>query len=116
MKTDETQQLRSVLEEELTSIDRQLADYGTGAPGETFGVDSEEGFADSAQASAERSSLIGLVDQLQQNRKAIVAALERIDAGTYGLCERCGREIPFERLEAVPSTFLCVDCKQALAS
>ena len=116
METQEIKQLRATLEEELASIDRQLADYGTGAPGETFGVDSEEGFADSAQATAERSSLLGIVDQLQQNRREIVSALARMDDGTYGMCERCGRAIPFERLEAVPSTLLCVDCKQARAS
>ncbi len=116
MKLEDTNRLRAVLEEELAAIDRQLADYGTSGPGQTFEVDSEEGFADSAQASAERSSLIGMVEQLHENRKEILAALASMDAGTYGKCERCGRDIPFERLEAVPATLLCVDCKQLLAS
>ncbi len=35
-------------------------------------------------------------------------ALARIDAGTYGLCESCGRPIPLERLEAIPHTRFCV--------
>jgi len=38
-------------------------------------------------------------------------ALFRIDKGTYGLCISCNREISRERLEAVPQTELCVDCK-----
>jgi DnaK suppressor protein len=37
-------------------------------------------------------------------------ALERIDAGSYGLCESCGRPVPFERLETVPSARFCVSC------
>ena len=116
MDASQIQQLREALEEELASIDRQLKEYGTDGAGETFEVDSDEGFADSAQATAERSSMIGMVEQLQQNHREIVEALARMDAGNYGSCERCRREIPFERLEAVPSTLMCVDCKQALAS
>jgi len=38
-------------------------------------------------------------------------ALERIESGTYGICKGCGKEIPKERLEAVPHTQLCVPCK-----
>jgi RNA polymerase-binding transcription factor DksA len=37
-------------------------------------------------------------------------ALERLEAGTYGTCEGCGRTIPFERLEAIPHARLCVAC------
>jgi DnaK suppressor protein len=116
VKLEETNRLRTILEEELASIERQLKEFGTSGAGETFDVESDEGFADSAQATAERSSLIGMVEQLHENRKEVLAALASMDAGTYGKCERCGRDIPFERLEAVPATLLCVDCKQLLAS
>lgn len=37
-------------------------------------------------------------------------ALERIDAGTYGTCESCGKAIPVERLEVLPYSTLCVEC------
>lgn len=40
----------------------------------------------------------------------IDTALERIDAGTYGVCASCGTEIPRERLEARPSSLMCVAC------
>jgi RNA polymerase-binding protein DksA len=42
--------------------------------------------------------------------KALDDALERIEAGDYGMCEWCGEDIPFERLEAVPDAKLCVPC------
>ncbi len=37
-------------------------------------------------------------------------ALERMDAGGYGTCERCGADIPVTRLEVLPYTTLCVEC------
>lgn len=43
--------------------------------------------------------------------KHLIAALERIDNNEYGLCIRCGKEIPRERLEEVPHTRYCVFCK-----
>jgi DnaK suppressor protein len=39
-------------------------------------------------------------------------ALERIENGTYGICERCGRPISIERLKARPVTTLCIKCKK----
>lgn len=41
----------------------------------------------------------------------IDAALARMDAGTYGLCESCGDAVPYERLEAIPHARLCVPCQ-----
>lgn len=40
----------------------------------------------------------------------IESALDRIDAGTFGICERCGGSIPLERLEAIPEARTCVAC------
>ena len=116
MDQQQVEGLRKVLSDELAAIDRQLRDVGSEGAGESLEVDSDEGFADSAQATAERSSLLGLVEQLTQSRHEIVDALARIDAGTYGQCENCGQEIPYERLETLPSTRLCVTCKQKLSA
>jgi RNA polymerase-binding protein DksA len=43
---------------------------------------------------------------------AVEAALARLDAGTYGACTACGRDVPPERLEALPSAALCIDCQR----
>jgi RNA polymerase-binding protein DksA len=57
-----------------------------------------------------------LDDTLEENSGKVLAeidaALERIDAGTYGTCASCGREIPPERLEALPHATQCIDCKR----
>jgi transcriptional regulator, traR/dksA family len=43
--------------------------------------------------------------------KLIDSALTRIEQGKYGLCMKCGKRIPKERLKAIPYALLCVDCK-----
>jgi RNA polymerase-binding protein DksA len=53
---------------------------------------------------------------LEDNSEAVLAAIEKaltkIEAGTYGICERCGNPIAEERLEALPYAELCIDCKR----
>ena len=60
----------------------------------------------------ERSQASTMVEQTRARLIDIDAALERVELGTYGLCERCGRPIPDERLEARPFARLCVACSQ----
>lgn len=45
--------------------------------------------------------------------KLIDSALTRIEQGKYGLCMKCGKRIPQERLEAIPYALLCINCKSA---
>ena len=48
-----------------------------------------------------------------ENQLALVdAAMKRLDAGTFGTCRRCGKEIADERLEALPWAALCIDCQR----
>ncbi|NOZ03965.1 MAG: TraR/DksA family transcriptional regulator [FCB group bacterium] len=49
----------------------------------------------------------------EEYMKHLIAALERIERKEYGLCVRCGNEIPKERLEEVPHTRYCVPCKNS---
>ncbi len=48
----------------------------------------------------------------EEMRKAVLAALKRIEAGTYGQCEQCGGRIPKARLDALPFTPRCVNCER----
>lgn len=105
--------VRDRLQHELTSLDHQLADLGVDPATESMLPREDEGFADSAHATAERAERISLVEELALARREVAAALGRIEAGTYGHCERCGRPIPPERLEARPTARLCVECKRA---
>lgn len=77
---------------------------------ETF----QEGGMDSYDlASEERDREISLLlnDRDREKLQAIQDALERIDQGTYGICEGCDAEIAEGRLLAMPFTRLCVNCQ-----
>ena len=65
--------------------------------GDTLNVERERDLALSAQA-------LAAVDEIDH-------ALTKMDAGTYGVCERCGNPIPKARLKALPYATLCVACK-----
>lgn len=68
--------------------------------------------ADVATETFERSKDIGLRDLNRSRLREIDEAIERLRKGSYGICRRCGREIPEERLEAVPEADHCVDCQR----
>jgi DnaK suppressor protein len=106
------QKIRANLTEELASVDRQLEEHGFDKERGSVEVEVNDGFADSAAATTERAETIALAEQLRSHRDNLVGAIERIDSGTYGKCERCGNAISIERLEAIPAASLCVSCKQ----
>ncbi len=58
----------------------------------------------------ERSQIGALVRQAQLHVVEIDAAIERLDAGTYGVCQGCGHAIAEARLEARPVARTCIDC------
>jgi len=55
-----------------------------------------------------------LTDREKQKLKQIDDALDRIEEGTYGLCEECGIKIPRARLKVVPFAKYCVECKEVI--
>lgn len=113
MEQDKLEGIRGALESERASVERQLGEYGAAPGGDRVEVAMENGFADSAHATAERSEMVSIVEQLRETHREISDALRRIEEGVYGKCERCGQDIPIERLEAIPTARLCVNCKQA---
>ncbi|SET93627.1 RNA polymerase-binding protein DksA [Salinibacillus kushneri] len=65
--------------------------------------------ADEGSELYEREKDIALNDHAEDELKNIENALKAIDEGTYGKCKECGKEIPVERLEALPTTTYCVE-------
>jgi len=70
--------------------------------------------ADQGTDNMEREKTYFYVQRDNHTMQDIIEALERIEAGTFGLCIECGEKINRERLEAVPYAMLCVQCKSAL--
>jgi len=61
----------------------------------------------------ERAQVIALISEAEARLAALDRALERLNAGSYTVCERCRGEIPAERLMARPATTFCVGCVTA---
>jgi RNA polymerase-binding protein DksA len=68
--------------------------------------------ADIATHTYDRELDSTLEETEEQHLSHIEGALNRIEAGTYGICTNCGRPIGVERLEAMPWVTLCIDCKR----
>jgi DnaK suppressor protein len=67
---------------------------------------------DRATLEADRNFTLRIRDRERKLIGKIKDALERIDQGTYGICESCGEDISDERLKARPVTTLCIECKK----
>lgn len=74
-------------------------------------VEAYSDLSDQASAEFDQSFVIRLKEREQKLLKKIDGALERIAKKTYGICDGCGEEIPYQRLKARPVTTLCIDCK-----
>ncbi|MDP8932550.1 MAG: TraR/DksA C4-type zinc finger protein [Actinomycetota bacterium] len=72
----------------------------------------DDDYADTGSATFERERAQSLALNARRILVQIDDALRRMDAGTYGLCERCGQAIEVERLEALPYATLCLGDKQ----
>jgi RNA polymerase-binding protein DksA len=105
---------RHLLEEERRSTLERLssleADFGgIVAASEGSNADDEHD-PEGATIAFERSQVSTLVRQAQRHLQEIEAALQRVEDGSYGRCERCGEPIPEARLEARPVARTCVGC------
>ena len=66
---------------------------------------------DQASAEIDRNFMLKLKGRERKLLAKIDEAIEKIDNGTYGICEGCGEEINLKRLEARPVTTMCIECK-----
>ena len=67
---------------------------------------------DRASLETDRNFLLRLRDRERKLIEKIKEALERIDNGTFGICDVCGKNISRERMMARPVTTLCINCKK----
>jgi DnaK suppressor protein len=106
MEAGTTSALREELEAQRSSLRRELEELGYGSEGLSY----DPNFADSSQVTAERGETEALAMTLTTNLIDVEHALEKIDAGTYGVCEGCHGEIAPARIEAMPAARFCINC------
>lgn len=105
--TDMEIDFRALLEAERKDLRAQLAELGFGDSG---GLNYDPNFADTSQVTAERGEAEALAGQLRDALAEVEAAIDRLEAGTYGHCEQCGQPIAPARLEAKPAARRCIAC------
>lgn len=103
--------LRAALGERLCELHAQRSEALAGL-GTSGTVDAGDDVADLGTKAFTREQEIALASSIQIQIGQVERALQRLEEGRYGLCERCSREIPVDRLAAYPSATLCIACKQ----
>jgi DnaK suppressor protein len=101
LKKEKAELLEKV--EQLRVLGQPSAERKEGSP---FGK-REEG----ADEASELEKRLALENRLRESLKEVEHALQKYEAGTYGLCDSCGRPIEQARLEAIPQASLCLSCK-----
>ncbi len=108
--------VRTVLQAALAGLDAELADLTAVPRDPAAAVSFGKRIGDGTTEAVERIAKVGAAEQLAAKRSDVARALEKLDAGTYGLCDRCGALIPEERLDARPWSVLCVRCASLRSS
>ena len=103
-------ELRALLEGKRAELLSRIDQFGASDPAETSNLNFGKRIGDGTTYAVERMTGAYQARTLYETVKEIDQALERIDDGSYGLCESCGQAIPAERLRALPWAALCVPC------
>ena len=114
---EQNKKQREQLEIEYKRLTNELAQLQNNASsaeerreGSPFGKREEE-----ATETLELEKRLALENRIRQEMATVEHALDKIEKGTYGLCDNCGQPIDPERLEALPQANLCLNCKALLA-
>ncbi|MGH3165021.1 MAG: TraR/DksA family transcriptional regulator [Trebonia sp.] len=110
----EVAEVRAELEAEAIALHKEIG-QAESEIADRFGDAISQAGDDEADASsklAQREYDLALTQNTRELLEQTEHALARIDAGTYGECESCGKPIGKARLQAFPRATLCVECKQ----
>lgn len=123
MSTIDTAEFRKLLEDEKARLVHAvdfLVKENPGSISDELGELAEGGtdnhLGDTASAMVDREVDEGLEEGAKETLAEIDAALQRIEDGTYGICEVCGKPIGEERLRALPWARLCIDDQRRASS
>jgi DnaK suppressor protein len=120
MKEELIKKFKERLEKEREEIEKQLKEFAKEgkipedweAKFPHFDGESGSGALERAADEVEEYEKLRSTEQvLEVKLKNINLALEKIKKGNYGICEKCGKEIELDRLEAVPEARFCKKCK-----
>jgi DnaK suppressor protein len=114
----DTKRFRAIMEEERQRVMDAISYLHEETPGsledetEEIVGNSDNHLGDTATATLDREIDYSLEENSESVLRSIDAALQRIEDGTFGICETCGQPISEERLEAIPYATQCIDCRR----
>jgi DnaK suppressor protein len=110
MDTAQKNELRLLLEKSILEAEQSIAaDMRT-----LEGFESKTGDTfDRAKSAAEAELTAKLQDHKQLQLRKLRFALKQLNRNDYGECESCGSDIGFERMRALPTSTMCISCKEA---
>jgi DnaK suppressor protein len=101
--------VEQVLRERAESLDLRLT--GMSAPPELgSGISFGKRVGDGTTEAVRRLTEVGVGGSLEVSQLRVLRALEKLDEGTYGTCDTCGRPIAPARLRFAPESVLCIEC------
>jgi RNA polymerase-binding transcription factor len=103
------EETRELLTARRAELDAELGRL-TAPPTETAAVSFGKRVGDGTTEAVERLSTTATARSIAASIEEIDRALDKLRAGTYGICDGCGVEIPEVRLEVRPAAGLCVEC------
>ena len=89
------------IDDQMGTLEKKPADQGSISFGKRIG--------EGTSMAVDRLTQVAVHDKLQVIRGDVVRAFEKLDEGSYGRCDVCGKPIPEGRLEALPWAVLCVE-------
>jgi len=110
MKQDDLEHYRKLLNQQIEQL---LTEAGKTVADMTGDYETFPDLTDRASLESDRSTELRIRDRERKLINKMREALQRIDDGTFGICEVCGKEIGSKRLMARPVTTLCIECKKA---
>ncbi len=102
-KRDQLRAQLRALEDEISGRDRLSRQVST--------EDFDESGGDAASDAVARNQNLAIISSLRDMLERVNNALAKIEAGSYGVCEVCGKNIPKKRLNVLPYATMCTDCR-----
>jgi DnaK suppressor protein len=109
-------QIVAELEQEAQRLEAEIAELEEQDPSKDEFRDINNTDDDDAQESEAFSRIQARIDASRAHQVKVNKALEKVKAGTYGKCERCGKDIAPARLEAMPWATYDVECEEIIES
>jgi RNA polymerase-binding transcription factor DksA len=113
LTAEQREELGGLLERERRKLVRRLRQFGEEI-GDRDAIGMSQHMAEAAAESTSRERAALMASEEGRQLMEVDRALDRLarDPGAFGRCRACGKEIVFERLEALPATDKCIECKR----